>query len=308
MDAPQSIEVRPLDLASDRNRLAQLLDLLAGTPHAPLDAVLAEAMAGRFSLSGAVGAFRGDALVGIAGWQTLPGRTASLWLPRLAPHESESTADAVFAALVAGVDADGVRIAQLLLEAPSAGDQALLASHGFAFLTGLLYMACPQDAYPTAPTAASLTFEPYCEANHARLKAIIEETYRGTLDCPQLNDVRDVDDVLSGYRTNGLFDPGRWLLATRDGRDVGCLLLADYPADGNIELVYMGVVPPARGDGLGVAIARHAGWVARSMGRRHVVVAVDAANAPAVRMYAKAGFLLVDRREVYLRVFAERSV
>ena len=50
-----------------------------------------------------------------------------------------------------------------------------------------------------------------------------------------------------------------------DGRDVGVLLLADHPRARHWELMYMGLVPEARGTGLGPA-NRAAGAVVGAWG------------------------------------------
>jgi ribosomal protein S18 acetylase RimI-like enzyme len=63
----------------------------------------------------------------------------------------------------------------------------------------------------------------------------------------------------------------------------------------------MGVVPEARGQGLGISIVRHAQYLARAAGRERLVLAVDAANEPAIAVYAAAGFVCWDRRSVFLR-------
>jgi RimJ/RimL family protein N-acetyltransferase len=80
---------------------------------------------------------------------------------------------------------------------------------------------------------------------------------------------------------------------------VGCLLLTDHPEYGNVELVYMGLTPSARGRGWGMDIARFAQWQTRQLGRARLVVAVDAANKPAIKMYSAVGFQAWDRRRVY---------
>jgi ribosomal protein S18 acetylase RimI-like enzyme len=64
----------------------------------------------------------------------------------------------------------------------------------------------------------------------------------------------------------------------------------------------MGIVPTSRGAGWGVEIARQAEWLAGVASRGRVVLAVDAENSPAVRMYAAAGFQAWDRRHVFVRV------
>ena len=47
------------------------------------------------------------------------------------------------------------------------------------------------------------------------------------------------------------------------GEEIGCLILTDYPEHSTWELIYLGVVPAARGQGWGLEIVRHARWLAR---------------------------------------------
>jgi len=135
------------------------------------------------------------------------------------------------------------------------------------------------------------------------LAHIVEATYEQSLDCPAMDGLRSIEDILDGYRATGRFDPSRWLIVEHEGRDVGCLLLTDHPMHENWELVYMGVVARDRGHGWGVEIARHAQWLTRQAGRPRLVLAVDAANGPGIEMYSAAGFQAWDRRAVYLRTF-----
>jgi mycothiol synthase len=114
--------------------------------------------------------------------------------------------------------------------------------------------------------------------------------------------VRHIDDVLAGYRATGEFDPQRWLIVRQAGQDVGCLLLAVHPETDQWELVYLGVTPAARGAGLGRQIVRHAQWMCQRGGARQLVLAVDADNTPALKLYASAGFVAWDRRPIYLHV------
>jgi RimJ/RimL family protein N-acetyltransferase len=109
--------------------------------------------------------------------------------------------------------------------------------------------------------------------------------------------------VLTGYQATGRFDPGHWRIVRSDGRDVGCLLLADHPAADQWELVYMGLVPAARGHGLGAEMIRFSQYLTGQAGRGRLVLAVDADNAPALALYASAGFLRWDRRSAFLRIF-----
>ena len=111
--------------------------------------------------------------------------------------------------------------------------------------------------------------------------------------------------MLAGYRACGTFDPRRWLIAAVGGADVGCLLLADHAADDQWEIVYAGLLPEAHGRGYGLLMAQHARRLARAAGRARLVLAVDAANVPAVKMYERAGFVAWDRRSAIVRIFPD---
>lgn len=232
------------------------------------------------------------------------GRAAAVWFPRLLAGEPPSVASHLLSAANDHLACQNVRIAQCLLRSPGRTEDALLRGAGFESLGRLFYLVSLEADFPATAPVDNLAFIPYSPANHFRLAKVVEETYRDTLDCPQLNGVRSVDDVLSGYRASGTFDPRRWLMVAHDGQDVGCLLLADYPDQENYELVYMGLRSDVRGKGWGLQITRQAQWLTRRAGRPRLVLAVDAANGPAIRMYAAAGFRAWDYRQVYVKVFA----
>ena len=63
----------------------------------------------------------------------------------------------------------------------------------------------------------------------------------------------------------------------------------------------MGLTPEARGHGWGRQITQHAQYLARRAGVERIVLAVDAANGPALRMYRAMGFEIWDRRTVFVR-------
>jgi ribosomal protein S18 acetylase RimI-like enzyme len=86
------------------------------------------------------------------------------------------------------------------------------------------------------------------------------------------------------------------------GKDVGVLLLADHPQGRHWELMYMALVPEARGRGWGRQITHYAQWLARGANVERVLVAVDVANTPAVKMYRDCGFEVWDRRAVFVRL------
>ncbi|MEX0678428.1 MAG: GNAT family N-acetyltransferase [Pirellulales bacterium] len=222
---------------------------------------------------------------------------------RVAAGEPPETARALLARVVETLPSQGVQLAQALLTTDHGPDRELLVAAGFRHASDLLYLVSVTGAFPQNPPAAHLEFVPYSHKRHPRLAQLVERTYAGSLDCRAIDGVRNVDDVLAGYKAAGAFDPARWLLVRHQGTDVGCLLISPDADNKSWELTYMGVVPEMRRRGFALSIARHAQWLARNAGCGRLVLAVDAANAPAIGVYAAAGFIAWDRRSVFLRVF-----
>lgn len=299
------IDHSPPDRVADALRLV-FGDLPTSNREDQLQAVLAGVRLGEMSLDGLLEARREDRLVGAVFTQVQPGQTGLVWLPRLLGHDEPATTARALLEAACGLLADHhVRMAQAVLETVTAADASLLRHGGFRHLAELLYLVCLEEEFPRreplGDRAGELSFEPHDPADQDRLIQLVNATYQDTRDCPELNGVRRTEDVLAGYRATGEFDPARWLIVRHANRDVGCLLLADHPAQNNWELVYMGLVVSARGQGWGTQIARHALWLTGRVGRPQLVVAVDGANWPAVNMYESVGFRRWDTRQIYVK-------
>jgi len=240
--------------------------------------------------------------------QIQPGSIASLWPPGLASGEPDATALTLIELAAAKAHAAGARFLQSLLETDADGPALWLRLCNFQHCTDLLYLVSPREVFPESPPTTQLQFEPCCDLPErmARLSAIVQQTYESTQDCQFVQGLRTIDDVLAGYKAVGIYDASRWFLVIQSEgegnvRDVGCLLLTEHPAEKNWELIYFGVVPLARGARLGIEIVRHAQWLMRQSRAERLVLAVDAANSPAIAVYAAAGFEAWDRRSVFLR-------
>jgi mycothiol synthase len=247
-------------------------------------------------------AYRNKRLVAAELAQIQPGRTAVVSPPRLAADEPQETAHGLLASVIADLSGEGVQLVQALLETDHGPESDLLRACGFSQVSNLLYLVSVDGTFPSSRPGDGLEFAPDRTDERQRMARLVERTYQGSLDCPAIDGVRRIADVLEGYRATGVFDPTRWIIARDREQDIGCLLLTDHPRDHQWEMMYMGVVPEARGHGWGVAIARYAQWLARQAGRKRLVLAVDAANLPAIAVYAAAGFVTWDHRSVYLRV------
>jgi mycothiol synthase len=252
-------------------------------------------------VKGLFGAFREQKMVGAIFAQLQPGKTALVWLPRLMPEEAPATAVQLLEAMNSWLQQQQVELAQMVVEQITESDERCLMVGGYGYLTDLLYLACLPEKFPTVRPNSDLEFLPYVSSNRERLKTLIDATYQDSRDCPKLNDARSTEDVLIGYQSSGVFMPELWSIVRRNGQDAGCLLLADHPEYDNVELVYMGLAPRSRGRGAGMEIARFAQWQTLNLGRARLVLAVDAANRPAIDMYSAVGFQAWDRRRVYFR-------
>jgi len=274
---------------------------------------------------------RGQRIVAAVWIQPAPGKTAVVWPPQLVAEEPESTADALFKEVEARLAASDVELAQAVQTNDQGDDADRLRRHGFPLSAKLLYliwdadpMALPsqhsndefdpndsvvEDSAATWSTGqaepegtpTSLEFEPYDGANSERLAEVVERTYVETLDIPALNNMRRMDDVLDGYRLVGEYDPHNWYFVREGKDDVGCLLLANHGDVGHFELIYMGVVPEARGRGIGKRITEFAQRHTVQAGSRRLILGVDAENCPALSSYTAAGFQYWQERWVFLR-------
>lgn len=274
---------------------------------------LADAAAGRVDLSGLWIAVRGDRMAGALLTQPLAGRAAALWAPEigavwgrrsLAAHLVESALD--------GLRGQGVRVVQALLD-PAARREAVadLCRGGLPRVGQLLYLGRGTEP-PLEPLAGrsapapELAWAGYSDQNAGEFRAVLARTYQGSLDMPELEGVRSLDDVLASHRASGRFVPERWRLGRVPGEPeaAAILLLADQPERQAWEVCYLGLTPEARSRGLGRATLAHALDLARPH-RNRLELAVDDRNGPAVRLYHQAGFRPYDRRAVHLRVFPD---
>ncbi|HJT34635.1 MAG TPA: GNAT family N-acetyltransferase [Pirellulales bacterium] len=268
-----------------------------------IDQTLRAAADGRRSLDGLFAARRGRRVVGAVWAETQPGRTAGVWPPQVADAQALALESALLEHAANYLRDRHVVMAQALVATDARTAADAFRAAGFEHLTDLLYLVSTSGQFPTSPPAHELIFEPVGSDSEARLATVVEATYKETLDCPRLNGVRDCGDILAGYRDTSHDDTSHWFLVRSGDRDIGCLLLACHAEIETWEVVYMGLAADARGKGLGVELARHAQWLVRAAGGDRLMLAVDAANEPAIKTYAAAGFVTFDRRRVFVRFF-----
>ena len=182
-----------------------------------------------------------------------------------------------------------------------------LGTAGFRRGPALHYLMAVADRSSEPELPPGYLWHCYAPADEATWHKVLEATYAESLDCADVADGPSPQEALEQYRAAGEAGDRWWWLLRYGNRDAGCLLLADHPAYDQMELVYVGVVPEFRGKGLGQIAARRSRCVASRLGRRRVVLAVDARNAPALAMYDRAGFVRTETRRLYLYAVDSRS-
>jgi len=300
-----ALEVRIAQPAEQREACELVFSELASEQRAAQVAQLLESATAEADLDGLLVAVRSGRIVGATWANMQPGRIAYVWAAQICEKEAEDTADRLLAAAVDFCARRNARLAQTLVESERQIARLRFERAGFCLLTELMYLMSFEKDPSAQAVSADLSFEPYTEASLGRLQEVLERTYERTLDSPELNGVRDVGEILAGYRAIGRFDPKHWLIATHAGRDIGCVLLAEHPSEHTFELVYMGLVPDVRGRGWGLEVVRKSQQLAQSRQSARLVLAVDARNEFALHTYFAAGFVVWDRRSVLARIFEQ---
>lgn len=286
-----------------------------------IEEVLQDARNGELDLSGLwVARVRTGRIVGALMTQALAGRAAAVWPPEVRPswRRGALAAQLVRSALD-DLAARGYRLAQAALDESASPEAARdLIRGGMPRVTELLYLA-RETATPLPPQVnehkpgvsdhgsggpdIDFDWRPYDPAIAEEFRAILQATYTGSLDMPELEGTRTLEDILAGHQAAGQFLPERWQIGRIPGEPeaAAVLLLTEAHARGSWEVIYLGLTPAARGRGLGRKVIQHA----LDLARDHVPtleLAVDLRNTPAVRLYRRTGFIPRDRRAVHLAI------
>lgn len=260
-------------------------------------------------------AVRGGRIISACTCIESPGRTAMLFLPdsRVSCREP-GVIRALVDAAIEDASSRGIRLAQCLLDPDDLETRRAVQQSGFRTIAELVYMELETASARARPgsTASTdcdgITWLTYSTSRHLDFKNLIAETYEGSLDCPGLSGLRDMEDVIAGHKAAGLFDESRWLIACHHGEPAGCILLGENPLRPTLEVVYMAVRPAARGRGLGGVLLQRGLEVAYAAQFEKVTLAVDSMNHPALNLYRRVGFRATLRRTALLRPLDSSTV
>jgi ribosomal protein S18 acetylase RimI-like enzyme len=263
---------------------------------------------GELDGAGVLTAHAGGALVGAVVCVALPGAGGLVWPPQVTGGGRAAVEDRLLEHGLAWLRRRGAKMAQALLTVPEQPLAPALERNGLVHVTALWYMRRGLDlpaAYLRAPPR--LSYRGYEGGEQALFHETLLRSYEDSLDCPELNGVRTLEEILEGHRAQGRYDPSRWWLALEEGEPVGVLLLVELPDWNAWDVAYVGVVPEKRGRGWGRELMRKALCSAcePAAGRpvQQVTLSVDVRNRPAWGLYRSLGFEPFEMREVYLAVW-----
>ena len=266
-------------------------------------AIMQQYQAGLLDLRGIVQAKHEGTLVGAMYAQCRPDGTAMLWIPTMAKG---FPLEPMFEPLVQFCRSKNTYAATALADRNQSFDEKAFCSAGqFRFLSDLIHLAAEISPNETSDKPYRLQFVPlpdYSEEVVTRMARLVKETYRHTLDFPELMQIAPVEHVLQGYKSNAFFRPELWFFIQVENVDVGVLLLTDASPE-QIELTYMGLIESARRQGFSREIVRFAKEMTRRWNRQMLLTAVDEKNIPACQVYLSQGFRAWDRKKVYVRFF-----
>jgi len=176
-------------------------------------------------------------------------------------------------------------------EALSDGAHALYLGRGLSqvFAEDVMQLAATDDPPPAKPPAG-LHLSTWEQTGPARFFAVYEASFRDRPGYPGWSQDRwadwisDDDDFRAAWA----------LLATVDGADAGFIV----PGAGGW-IIQVGVVPAARGRGIGAALVAEAVRLMRAAGQTVITLNVNVDNPHAAALYCRLGFSQAGRRARY---------
>lgn len=204
------------------------------------------------------------------------------------------------------LDESGVVLTQRVLESDDPPPGPEWGDLGFDPLVELVYVLKQVPAEFSEKENRPLPFRVESQAGEIDVGAwcaVLERTYQESRDCPELNGRRSTHDALLGYRGTATWLPeGWWIIKSASTGDAaGCVILADHPDAGILELVYVGLAPEFRRSGWGGKLLEQIGQFSQRQQRSQIIAAVDSRNLPALKLYRQNGFQAIAGRRVWAR-------
>ena len=263
-------------------------------------ALLAAEKQGKICFDGLIVARRGSRIVGAAWCVLQPGRIVTLWGPTLLPSEQDTLAAQLVQHGRTYARREDAHLIQSLVSPEQGPAPRYLKASGFGEVTQVRQLLAYPEQLGLLPPDASLDFNPAPDIRDSLFQHLVAQTYEGSLDCPELDEMRRVEDVLDGYLATSSGQTEHWYTIHEEGQPVGTILLAHHAQIDQLELIYFGLLPSVRRRGLGGELIRFALHLGAHLRCESVTAGVDVRNAPAVSLYNRFGFQVADSKSVFL--------
>lgn len=267
---------------------------------------LAMAAGGELDPQGIFVARCGDDIIGVEVAMPLAGTSGMLWMPETTSDAPPALAIDLVRHALAYFEQRGTKIAEAIVPPSDLSRTTPFSEAGMRHVGRLRYLRHDLILLPEIPVSPQLRLASSRDVSPELFAATLARTYRGTLDFPELNEVRTIDEILEGHRRAGVHRPENWLLASIDGKPAGVVLLTEVPGEA-WDLSYLGVAPEHRRRGVGRRLAHAALRLAQLAGCLELSVAADERNAPALQLYRSLGFEEGPVREVFLMFLGENA-
>ncbi|HEX8524731.1 MAG TPA: GNAT family N-acetyltransferase [Tepidisphaeraceae bacterium] len=247
---------------------------------------------------------------GQVAWAVLPvvspGRTMVLFSP---PHVAPTLQDTIAPHLIGHVldefRSRGTVLAQVLIDPADVSVISLYGRCGFQRLAELLYFNRDLRRHEAPTLPGRFHVITYSPERHNLFARAISATYTDSLDCPALNGRRDVEDIIAGHKAVGNFDASTWLMLLDRDEPLGVSLLNRSPHSEAMEIVYFGLVPLARGRGMGDLLMQQTLHTSVTANAKSLTLAVDSENVPALKLYKRYGLKEVCSRVAMMKDLRE---
>jgi mycothiol synthase len=231
-----------------------------------------------------------------------PGRTMLLFTPAQIRHTAGEAAVQLLTQVCNHYGKRDVHWVQVLIDPEQRAGRQFFAEQGFFEIAELIYLQGQvHRSSKAAKLPAGMHWEGYGPDTHGRFAQTILQSYQDSLDCPRLSGLRQIEDIIAGHKATGEYDPMLWRLLCEDGQPLGVLLLSRVVMTDAMELVYLGLVPQARGRGLGGLLMQEAMHMIVQDNRRRLTLAVDSLNVPALRLYYAHGMQRLTSKIAMIR-------
>jgi len=232
-----------------------------------------------------------------------PGRTMLLFTPaRISRQTPFDAVRQLVDAISEHYRGQDVHLAQFLIDPADRSIANLYEKCGCITLAELLYLQRTlRRTIARPPLGDGLSLVNYSRQAHSPFADAIARSYQQSLDCPALNGLRNIEDVIAGHQATGEFDPSLWFLLLEHNQPMAVLLLSDSVQPRTLELVYLGLVVSARGRGLGDFMMKLALAAVSEHDCQTLSLAVDSRNTPAMNLYFRHGLTRVASRLAMIR-------